>query len=71
MPLYDYTCQKCGQQSEILVRAEGTPSCPSCGSEKMLKSLPLVTSHTRDANGASASPRPSGGCGSGCGCHPH
>ena len=35
MPLYEYRCAECGAKFEKLVRlseADGTMSCPSCGS---------------------------------------
>lgn len=51
MPLYDYRCQGCGAESELLVRATTVPACPACGSEALerLMSLPAVRSDaTRD-----------------------
>lgn len=70
MPLYEYHCEECGNESELLVTSNSAPDCPKCGSQKMSKLLSIVASPTRD--GADNSPRPgSGSCGSGCGCHPH
>jgi putative FmdB family regulatory protein len=37
MPLFHYLCQKCEEQSEILVRGEAAPTCPKCGSPKLVK----------------------------------
>ena len=54
MPLYDYACQACGAQSELLVRGAAAPACPACGSEALdrLLSLPAVRSAaTRDVVG--------------------
>jgi putative FmdB family regulatory protein len=51
VPLYDFHCQPCGAESEILVRGAAAPTCPACGSEALerLPSLPAVRSDsTRD-----------------------
>jgi putative FmdB family regulatory protein len=73
MPLYDFTCQECGRQSELLVSASSQPDCPECGSSRMTKMLPIVAAQTRgdSASQGSQGSRPQGSCGSGCGCHPH
>lgn len=64
MPLYEYKCQDCGDDFELLVTASTQPRCPSCGSEKLEKQF-----STFSASGASAG---SGGSGhvhsAGCGC---
>ncbi len=42
MPLFLYTCKKCGTSSEILVRSDKEkPECPECGSRQMEKQLSL------------------------------
>ncbi len=71
MPLYDYACQECGQQSELLVGATSQPSCPKCGNPRMSKQLPIVASPGRGTAPAEGRNPPSGSCGAGCGCHPH
>lgn len=35
MPLYDYTCKKCGQTFELLVTSATTLACPHCGSGRL------------------------------------
>jgi putative FmdB family regulatory protein len=50
MPIFDYSCQACGHQFEVLVRGKMTVRCPSCDSQdvKRLLSAPsLRTSGTR------------------------
>ena len=51
MPIFEYRCEECEHEFELLVRGEMTPACPSCEStnlEKLL-SLPRVqSSSTRD-----------------------
>jgi putative FmdB family regulatory protein len=37
MPLYDYTCKKCGQTFELLVMSSTTPACPHCGGARLQK----------------------------------
>ena len=37
MPIFEYTCKKCGKTSEFLVRNRGEKIRCSCGSEAMEK----------------------------------
>ena len=76
MPIYEFHCEKCGRDSEVLVRSahwEGT-QCPHCGSSKLGKKFSTFASAAAGA-GAGASPagKKNGGghhCGGGgCGCH--
>ena len=70
MPIYEFHCQKCGADSELLIRSrrwEGTP-CPKCGSKKLSKKLSVFAS---SAGGQSSEPASCGGGGGGsgsCGC---
>jgi len=70
MPIYEFHCQKCGADSELLIRTQswkGTP-CPKCGSKKLSKKLSVFAS---SAGGQSAEPASCGGGGGGsgsCGC---
>ena len=46
MPIYEFHCEKCEQDSEILVRSshwEGT-ECPRCGSTKLAKKFSTFAS---------------------------
>ena len=74
MPIYEFHCEKCGRDSEILVRSSawsGT-KCPHCGSSKLDKKF-----STFAATGAGGSDSPaceSGGSRGGCcggHCHGH
>ena len=54
MPIYEYRCNDCGAQVEILVRsgADTSPACSNCGSTMLdrLLSVPYVmTSESRPA----------------------
>lgn len=43
MPIYEYSCKKCGEVTELLVLGkEETPVCRECGSEDMTK---LMSAH--------------------------
>lgn len=39
MPIYEYTCGKCGKAFEHLARrlSEPAPACPACGAKKVTK----------------------------------
>jgi putative FmdB family regulatory protein len=70
MPIYEFHCQKCEKDSEILIRSKdwkGT-KCPHCGSPKLSKKLSVFASSTGNANeGPSCTGKPSscGLCGTG------
>ncbi|HWF19438.1 MAG TPA: FmdB family zinc ribbon protein [Verrucomicrobiae bacterium] len=71
MPIYEFHCEKCEKDSEILVRSsewEGT-KCPHCGSTKLSKKLSVFASSTGGANApdpsCSGNPRSCGMCGTG------
>jgi putative FmdB family regulatory protein len=42
MPLYNYICQKCNAEFELLVRASDVPACPACGSEELQKQIARI-----------------------------
>ncbi|MGD9575618.1 FmdB family zinc ribbon protein [Desulfovibrio sp.] len=67
MPIYEYSCQKCGRDFEELVFDETPPTCPYCGSNDTQK---LMSCCARRRNGAecgdyAASTGGGGGC-AGC-----
>jgi len=46
MPIYEFHCDKCGEDAEVLVRSsqwEGTP-CPKCGSKELTKKFSVFAS---------------------------
>ncbi|MEK7402873.1 MAG: FmdB family zinc ribbon protein [Gemmatimonadota bacterium] len=51
MPIYEYTCRKCGAAFELLVRKGKTLACSACGSEDLERhfSLPAVKSESTHA----------------------
>ena len=77
MPIYEFHCEKCEQDSEILIRSNDWKGnkCPHCGSTKLAKKFSTFASATA---GATAAPAPAscatkpGGCGCGrFGAHKH
>jgi putative FmdB family regulatory protein len=70
MPLYEFHCNACGNNSELLVRSadwKGT-KCPHCGSTKLSKELSVFASSvagTNDAPSCTGKPSSCGMCGTG------
>jgi putative FmdB family regulatory protein len=46
MPIYEYTCDDCGSEFELLIRGEEKPACPSCGKGRVTRSLSVPAAHT-------------------------
>lgn len=43
-PIFDYVCQTCKTEFEVLVHlGETAKSCPSCGSEDLFKKVSLTS----------------------------
>jgi putative FmdB family regulatory protein len=59
VPLFEYTCRKCGHQFEALVFGARTPDCPKCKSQDLEKRVSPVGFA---GVGGSSSSHPSGGC---------
>ena len=76
MPIYEFHCDKCEKDSEILIRSsdwKGT-KCPHCGSPKLSKKFSVFASSGSGASGGSEAPACEGGrgsCGGCCGGGPH
>lgn len=62
MPLYDYKCQECRHEFELLVMGGEEPRCPRCDSAKLDK----LMSGFSVRGGATASAGSSAGKCSGC-----
>lgn len=60
MPFFDYHCQDCGSEAELLTFGRETPACPACGSVRLEKLLGRI----RPMKGGGAAAMPEGaGCG--------
>ena len=67
MPIYEYSCQKCGRDFEELVFDETPPTCPYCGSNDTQKLMSCCARRRNGAEGGDYAASPGGG--SGCaGC---
>ena len=55
MPIYEFNCEDCNKDSEILVRSsewKGHAKCPSCGSVKLEKKLSVFAASTSEGSSA-------------------
>ncbi|HEY3278415.1 MAG TPA: zinc ribbon domain-containing protein [Syntrophorhabdaceae bacterium] len=60
MPIYEYRCEKCGNEFELIVFRNDEPECPACGDKAPTKKM--------SSFGFSAGSKfKSSGSGSGCG----
>lgn len=41
MPIYEYSCDSCGHEFELLIRSSETPACPTCESAELTRKLSL------------------------------
>ena len=72
MPIYEFHCDDCGRESEVLVRSttwQGTP-CPACGSVRLTKKLSIFASSVAgdgagEAPACTGQPSSCGLCGTG------
>jgi len=63
MPIYEYACQGCGKEFELLVSSERSAelqTCPHCASEQLTRKFSAFATPS-----SSSQPCPAGG--SGCG----
>lgn len=70
MPIYEFHCEKCDSDSEILVRSSKWKGakCPHCGSTKLEKKLSVFASSSASAGAADACAMSPTGKRGGCGC---
>ena len=59
MPIYEYTCEACEADFELLVRGDQECSCPECDSPDLIRQFSVPAAH---ASGSSA-PMLVQGCG--------
>jgi putative FmdB family regulatory protein len=71
MPIYEYTCNDCGHEFELLLRGSEIPECPSCGRQHLAKSMSVPAAHTGGSRDPSCPAKGSCGMsrceGGGCG----
>ena len=65
MPLYEYTCKKCGETFDKIVSfsdADKLPSCPGCGAketQKLISAGSFLGSTSRSGGSTVTAPPPS------------
>jgi putative FmdB family regulatory protein len=68
MPLYEYHCEDCDQEFELLVRSSETPTCPHCEGDRLAKRLSVPAAPVTSNGSLPMADAPWGGCGKpGCG----
>ncbi len=65
MPIYEYHCEKCGEDFECLVFGSDKPECGSCHSKKVTKLMSVSAFVSKGAGGQTVSTSAGTGC-SGC-----
>lgn len=65
MPIYEYKCEKCGNEFEQLVFGQECPSCPKCESDKVCRLMSCC--QFKSATPIGQAPVSSSSSGSSCG----
>ena len=63
MPIYEYTCQHCHHDFELLVRSDTRLECPSCLSAELAKKLSVFATASGGQHAAPQAFGPCGACG--------
>lgn len=66
MPLYEYTCNSCRSEFELLLLGDDKPRCPACGGRKLDKHFSVPAAHVRRGGSLPVCETPRGfseGCG--------
>jgi putative FmdB family regulatory protein len=77
MPIFEYHCNQCDKDFELIVYSADTkPECPHCASQDIVKkfsSFAVSSSGKKHGkcNASDAAPCAHGGCGCGSGCCCH
>lgn len=50
MPLYGFSCDKCGNEFETLVSASETAHCPKCESTRLTRLLSLIAKPSKGSS---------------------
>jgi putative FmdB family regulatory protein len=65
MPIYEYHCEKCGEDFECLIIGSDTPECSSCTSKKVKKLMSACGFVSKGGSGQTVSSSAGSSCG-GC-----
>ncbi|MBR5161266.1 MAG: zinc ribbon domain-containing protein [Thermoguttaceae bacterium] len=75
MPIYNYHCESCNADVELIVRSTDKPVCPECGSKNLTKQITAPNCHkpSHGCKHGECDHSHHGGCGcghgGGCCCH--
>lgn len=64
MPIFEYKCEKCGENFEQLVLGKEVPNCPKCNTNEVKKQISLCGFFNKGEDGTikSATPSACSGC---------
>jgi len=65
MPIYEYHCEKCGEDFECLILGNDKPECKACNSKKVSKLMSACGFVSKDGSGGTVSSSAGASC-SGC-----
>jgi putative FmdB family regulatory protein len=65
MPIYEYHCEKCGQDFECLIFGHDKPECSACRSKKVTKQMSACGFVSKGGGGETLSKSAGSSC-SGC-----
>ena len=65
MPIYEYHCEKCGENFECLIIGSDKPECSNCASKKVTKLMSACGFVSKGAGGQTVSTSAGSSCG-GC-----
>lgn len=63
MPLFEYACQTCHHEFELLIRGSEAPACPACAGHDLQKRLSVFAAQTKGAAPGIRAQGPCGSCG--------
>ena len=52
MPMYEYRCQECGDEFELLIRSGDAPRCPSCSGQNLERLLSMFAVNSAERSQA-------------------
>lgn len=68
MPIYEYSCEKCGDEfEELVLSSEAEPDCPKCGQEGCKRLISVSRGGANSKGGTGLPADFSGGSTEGCG----
>jgi putative FmdB family regulatory protein len=64
MPIYEYHCEKCGQDFECLIIGSDTPQCTTCNNKKVTKLMSACGFVSKGGGGETVSSSAGSSCSS-------